>query len=416
MAYNKLQQEAIDCTDEKILVTACPGSGKTHTMVGAIAKYKQENPKDRVVAITFTRKAAAELNLKLYEYPDVESATIHSWSLKELKKLGGKYNFEVSLLQDEQVTEILKMICRRLGYWSMNYFMLFAYVMGNYNIDVSQGTKMKYEKILRNYIVYKRENQLYDFTDLPLYLYDMLNLYNERITNIDALYVDEFQDVDKTQAKIFEMVDTKRKFYVGDAWQSIYIFRGADESVLEDLEGFTHLTLNTNYRSYQSILDFATAAREHECVEAMMGIPEESWIKAARTQEKGQVYLIDSNEECWNFSGGVGEAVYSNSMSVMRNFMQYKPYILCRSNKQVKEIKALGYNNVSTVHQAKGLEYPYVVVTHFDTPCLEEVNIMYVACTRAQNGLVVTDYKFLHEFLKEGEVNFKDTMLFGEDD
>ena len=309
MAYNKLQQEAIDCTDEKILVTACPGSGKTHTMVGAIAKYKQENPKDRVVAITFTRKAAAELNLKLYEYPDVESATIHSWSLKELKKLGGKYNFEVSLLQDEQVTEILKMICRRLGYWSMNYFMLFAYVMGNYNIDVSQGTKMKYEKILRNYIVYKRENQLYDFTDLPLYLYDMLNLYNERITNIDALYVDEFQDVDKTQAKIFEMVDTKRKFYVGDAWQSIYIFRGADESVLDDLEGFTHLTLNTNYRSYQSILDFATAAREHECVEAMMEIPEESWIKAARTQEKGQVYLIDSNEECWNFSGGVGEAL-----------------------------------------------------------------------------------------------------------
>ena len=41
---------------------------------------------------------------------------------------------------------------------------------------------------------------------------------------------------------------------------------------------------------------------------------------------------------------------------------------------------------------------------------------MYVACTRAQNGLVVTDYKFLYEFLKEGEADFKETMLFGEDD
>lgn len=416
MSYNSLQEAAIVCPDNKIIVTACPGSGKTYTMVGAIAKYKQENPKDRVVAITFTRKAAAELNLKLYEYPDVESATIHSWSLKELKKLGGRHNFEVSLLQDEQVTEILKMICRRLGYWSINYFLLFSYVMGNYNVDVAQGTKMKFEKILRNYIVYKRENQLYDFTDLPLYLYDMLNLYNERITNIDALYVDEFQDVDSTQAQIFDMVDAKKKFYVGDEWQSIYIFRGADETVMENLEGFTHLTLNTNYRSYQSILDFATEARQYERVQGMTSISGPSWIRAARTEEKGQVYIIDDEGECWNFSGGPGDAIYSNSISVMRNFLQCKPYILCRSNKQVKELKALGYTNVSTVHQAKGLEYPYVIVTHFDTENEEEINIMYVACTRAQNGLIVSSYAFLRDFLQDEGVSFKETMLFGEDE
>ena len=42
----------------------------------------------------------------------------------------------------------------------MNFYLLFAYVMGNYNIDVAQSTKMKYEKVLRTYIQYKRENHL----------------------------------------------------------------------------------------------------------------------------------------------------------------------------------------------------------------------------------------------------------------
>ena len=44
---------------------------------------------------------------------------------------------------------------------------------------------MKFEKVLRTYIAYKRDNQLYDFTDLPLYLYDMLNKFDEEIETIE---------------------------------------------------------------------------------------------------------------------------------------------------------------------------------------------------------------------------------------
>lgn len=413
MGLNKLQEAAVNCEDSKIVVTAVPGSGKTTTTIAAIAKYKQDNPRDSVTAITFTRKAAAELNLKLYEYPDVETATIHSWSLKELRKLGGRYGFEVELLQDEQITEILKMICKRLGYWSINYFLLFSYVMGNYNIDVSQGVKMKFEKVYRTYTLYKRENQLYDFTDLPLYLYDMLNRYNEHITTIDALFVDEFQDVDPIQAQIFNMVDAKKKFYVGDVDQSIYIFRGADEQVLNNLEGFTNLTLTMNYRSYQNIIDFATESRIHNEMMEIHHI-EPSYIKAVRKEERGQVYLIDEYGDCRGFCGNDGEPKDFNCYNVLRNFFKYKPYILCRANKQVKAIQKLGYNNVSTIHQAKGLEYPYVIVTDFTACGQEETNIMYVACTRAQNGLIVTDYGILGEFLAEYCQETKENeVLFG---
>lgn len=75
--------------------------------------------------------------------------------------------------------------------------------------------------------------------------------------------------------------------------------------------------------------------------------------------------------------------------------MKKRPYILCRSNKQVKKIKDLGYENVSTVHQAKGLEYPNVIVTDFGLEEEEEINIAYVACTRAKDSLLVIEHDIL---------------------
>lgn len=68
--------------------------------------------------------------------------------------------------------------------------------------------------------------------------------YNETIKGIDALFVDEFQDVDETQLKIFDMVDSKKKFYIGDAWQcqpfgtkiKIRSKNGPIEKNIEDVE------------------------------------------------------------------------------------------------------------------------------------------------------------------------------------
>ena len=136
MNYNKLQQEAIDNDSPKIVVVAPPGSGKTHSLVGAISKYAEEHPFDRITAITFTRKAASELQFKLNDKTQVDTRTIHSWSLAELNRLAAKHKFKVDILSDIQVQEILQFLCKRLGYYSINYYLLTAFVMGNYNIDV----------------------------------------------------------------------------------------------------------------------------------------------------------------------------------------------------------------------------------------------------------------------------------------
>lgn len=77
MKYNKLQQEAIDSKAPKVLVVAPAGSGKTSSLVGAIKKYAEDNPTAKIVAITFTKKAALELQSRLFGLK-VECATIHS--------------------------------------------------------------------------------------------------------------------------------------------------------------------------------------------------------------------------------------------------------------------------------------------------------------------------------------------------
>lgn len=407
MKYNDLQQLAIDSEAPKVLVTAPAGSGKTSTLVGAIKKYAESNPFDRIVAITFTKKAALELQSRTFGLK-VDSSTIHSWSLKELNRLGMKHKFKVSILQDDQIQEILQALSRKCGYYSMNFYLLFAYVMGNYNIDVAQSTKMKYEKVLRTYIQYKRDNRLYDFTDLPLYLFDMLNKYDEEIETIDALFVDEFQDVDDVQAQIFTKVEAKKYFYIGDEQQSIYIFRGAGPQNLKNLTDFEKHTLKINYRSYQGIIDYANTMRNGEMIsDTLRAKPCD--IECARTDEDGEVYVINQYEECY-------DAVHGNMASLMPTltaFLLKKPYILCRSNKQVKAIESLGYRNVSTIHQAKGLEYTNVIVTDMELSTEEEINIAYVACTRAQNGLLICDPDLLYTLMNEILFEYRDEICGG---
>lgn len=84
-------------------------------------------------------------------------------------------------------------------------------------MDVRDSFKRTLVAIESRYIKYKRDNVLYDFTDYPLYLYNVLVTFDETIKNIDALFVDEYQDVDEVQFKIFERVEAHKKFYCGDA-------------------------------------------------------------------------------------------------------------------------------------------------------------------------------------------------------
>jgi superfamily I DNA/RNA helicase len=236
---------------------------------------------------------------------------------------------------------------------------------------------------------------LYDFTDLPQYLLNMLNEYEEEIYDIDAFFVDECQDIDETQFKIFDKVMARKKFYIGDDRQAIYAFNGALEDAFErySADGYKFFELDVNYRSKQSIMDVADSFREF-CDGGY--ITDVQTIKGSNiTCDRGKggcVYFIDKKGECTTTSNAPTE----DPKQVIELLLS-KPdtMILCRSNKQVRKLQALGITNCSTVHQAKGLEYQNVILTDILAETNEELNIAYVGMTRAKDELCVINFEYL---------------------
>ena len=84
---------------------------------------------------------------------------------------------------------------------------------------------------------------------------------------------------------------------------------------------------------------------------------------------------------------------------------QHNPMILCRTNKQVKGIQELGWINTTTIHQAKGLEYDNVVVVDTAIKDSEDLNVAYVAMTRARDGLLVIPWPILEDLLRRYQIN-----------
>ena len=91
----------------------------------------------------------------------------------------------------------------------------------------------------------------------------------------------------------------------------------------------------------------------------------------------------------------------TDALITTKNMMKLQPMILCPTNKQVKSIEELGYYKVSTIHQAKGLEYDNVVVIDREIDDQEALNIAYVAMTRARNNLLVANYSIFYSYLRD---------------
>lgn len=398
------QAAAVTSRAQKVVLRAPAGSGKTTSIINAIVQYRYENLNDRICAITYTRAARAEMEARLQEYGiyDVEVTTIHVWARNLLQDLSIKYDFRVRILEEPEIKEILRNIIadykKKTRLHSINEGVVYSFVTGNKNMEVSDKYRSTLMALERRYVAYKRMCGLYDFTDYPLYLYDILTAYNESINNIDALFIDEFQDVDTTQFKIFEKVNCKKKFCVGDPWQSIFVFRGADGEVFDKTTDFEQYKLEYNYRSYQEIIDYAAAvyldlldevSQDEEVYISMITSKRPTNIHCVRG-EGGYVYVIDPYARCYRIHKDKNERVSVDL--ALDDMLSRKPMILCRTNKQVAAINAEGYFECSTVHQAKGLEYDNVIVIDTTINNLESLNVAYVAITRAKNRVLVINW------------------------
>ena len=404
------QRQVVTSNAEEVLIRAPAGSGKTYSLTTAIAQYRYEHLNDRICAITYTRAARAEMEARLQSMGiyDVEVTTIHVWCRTLLYDFAWKYDFKVNILEEAQIKDILRELIRQYllrapRIRSINLEILYSFITGNKTMDITDNYKRTLVALEQRYIQYKRDNRLYDFTDYPLYLFDVMTAYDEYVNNIDALFVDEFQDVDVEQFDIFQRVNASKKFFIGDSWQSIFIFRNADGEVFEKLDSFQEYKLKYNYRSYQEIINYAchvylTFKDRIWGGECITMVPYNENVKKSKIicsrGDGGLVTVVDA----WGHSTSNQK---SGSVDVsFKKFMELKPMILCRTNKQVKIINGLGYYNVSTVHQAKGLEYDNVMVIDFPINELEDLNIAYVALTRARDGLYVINWGLFEKLMQ----------------
>lgn len=287
---NEHQLEAVTCVDHHLRIIAGAGSGKTRVVTTRIAYLIEQCHvyPNRILAITFTNKAAREMKERVEVFlGDIAQAvaisTIHSFCVRLLREdiltLGYPRNF--TILDSDDQRSILRDAYRQLhidvksysynsvlGYISANKTNFIDATMAKANAGKWEGERIKAEV----YAFYeKRLKEMYalDFDDLLIFAYRILNC-DEEVRNkwqrrFRYIHVDEFQDVDMLQYNIIKLLVKEDSFLcvVGDPDQTIYTWRGAQVDIImnfeRDFKNCQTVILNENYRSTQPILDAANA-------------------------------------------------------------------------------------------------------------------------------------------------------------
>lgn len=274
---NKAQQEAVDTINGQLLMIACPGSGKTTTMVHRIANMVNQgvNPFN-IIMMTFTKAAAEEMESRYLKMDGAKEGvtfcTIHSLCLGIVKEVGCEYT-----VIDEQdkwgyFEEKLK--------WSRKVADLETFI-SDLLLDISRkktnpckdvliqctSDKSYFNWLYQEYETYKSERRLIDYDDMIVLAYEslcqnpiVLKKYQQRYKYIQ---VDEYQDTDEIQKNVIYMIagENGNLAVCGDEDQSIYGFRGASPAIMlnfqRDYPDAKIIHMGTNYRSTPDIVEKA---------------------------------------------------------------------------------------------------------------------------------------------------------------
>lgn len=321
---NDKQKEALLATKGPLLILAGAGSGKTKVVTSKIAYLIEELqvPSWKILAITFTNKAANEMRDRVSKLIDEDISsmwigTFHSICVRILRKNIDKVGYSSSFTiydRDDQIT-VVKEAIGELGL-DRDIYKPRSLVNDISNIK-SEGLSPKEYIDLNNtnffkenlgkiYEIYEKKlvsNNALDFDDLLIKTVDILRDYEDvrdfYRSKFEYIFVDEYQDTNKIQYEFIKLVAGKEPnlTVVGDNDQSIYKWRGADiNNILnfhKDFPGAKIVKLEQNYRSTQKILEVANKVIENNRTR----IEKNLWT--SRNEGKPVVYreFPHSNEE-----------------------------------------------------------------------------------------------------------------------
>ncbi len=284
MELSLQQRQAVEHLGTPALVVAGAGSGKTRTLTAKLAYLIDRGfEPERILAITFTNKAAEEMKsrlvamtgLPLQRFPWVR--TFHSACFKILKRhctlLG--YHSPLQIYAEYQQQKTLReIIVDRLNLekkYVSDALSKISHAKNSADPDayIDRHPRIAYARLSDIYYLYQQElksKNAVDFDDILLQTRDLLNADDRIRKQYQKLFryilVDEYQDTNNLQEELTGLLlENGNLFCVGDDWQAIYTFRGSNVdhflSFTQKYKNARIYRLEQNYRSADMIVKTA---------------------------------------------------------------------------------------------------------------------------------------------------------------
>lgn len=329
-SLNPAQKEAVMHGVGPCCVVAGAGSGKTRVLTYRIARLIEDGvPPHNILAVTFTRKAAAEMQERLHKLigaaaEDVNMGTFHSICYRILREEWKAQNIlPYEPAQESWQKRIIRSILAPPGKnnpWGMNW-----------NLDVGQAigwiswqknnlitpedeelqrteTPEKHRYMYQLYEDLKGQERKIDFDDMLLWCYQMLKnpaIREKWAGKFKYILVDEYQDTNVAQNAILKLLayPLHNVFVVGDARQAIYEWRCARPEFILNFErdwpGARIIILDVNYRSSTNIVRFSNQLIQKAAIEypgicqANRGITDDPILMTADDEEDEAQQIAD---------------------------------------------------------------------------------------------------------------------------
>lgn len=322
LTLNDNQKEIVYSDNNNILVIACPGSGKTHTLISRYIYQISKNiiKNEETIIITFTKKSGMELNERLSnivpKHLPEYVGSIHGYCYRILQKYN---NISYTILDETDSKDLIKnIIDRNITDEETNtiikskIFLIIENTFNNYPINLKNAIKKfklsEYYSIINNilniYTKNKKDMKLLDFNDLLTMFCKFINSKKAEnfLTTVKSIFFDEYQDVNPIQNYILKILSKNAKvMVVGDDSQAIYKFRGSDIKYIynfeKEFENCKQYKLDINYRSTPSIVNFCQNIIENNTKQFKKD------VKSNQTEEgiKPMVMGFDNHKEQFNF-------------------------------------------------------------------------------------------------------------------
>lgn len=357
---NNKQAEAVQTTEGPLLIMAGAGSGKTRVLTHRIAHLVQDLNVFpwRILAITFTNKAAREMRERIAALlsedvaRDIWVSTFHALAVRILRRdgeaIGLAKNF--TIIDTSAQRTLMKRVINDLNLDTNQYDpRTILGMISNAKNDMLRprdyakaADNAFQETVAEVYTAYQAElkrSQSVDFDDLIMLTIGLFQSAPEVLARyqqqFEYLHVDEYQDTNDAQYTIVNLLAQRSKnlAVVGDADQSIYGWRGANMNNIlnfeKDYPNAHTVMLEQNYRSTQNILDAANAVINHNNER----VPKKLWTENGKGDQI-TYYRAQTEHDEANF-------ILSNIQQLRETkHMAYSDFaVLYRTNAQSRNIE-----------------------------------------------------------------------------